>query len=89
VDLLHYIQDGGMLSAQLTRSMTLQMVTYNPAAVVFGYFSATFTCVIGVAFAVVAVGEVEFAGLLATTLTSTITFLSHVPLGGSTQESSP
>ncbi|KAG1675982.1 hypothetical protein FOA52_014226 [Chlamydomonas sp. UWO 241] len=43
VDLLHYIQDGGMLSAQLTRSMTLQMVTYNPEAVVFGYFSATFT----------------------------------------------
>ncbi|KAG1675984.1 hypothetical protein FOA52_014228 [Chlamydomonas sp. UWO 241] len=43
VDLLHYIQDGGMLSAQLTRSMTLQIVTYNPEAVVFGYFSATFT----------------------------------------------
>ncbi|KAG1675992.1 hypothetical protein FOA52_014236 [Chlamydomonas sp. UWO 241] len=43
VDLLHYVQDGGMLSTQLTRSMTLQMVTYNPEAVVFGYFSATFT----------------------------------------------
>ncbi|KAG1670027.1 hypothetical protein FOA52_011183 [Chlamydomonas sp. UWO 241] len=42
VDLLHYVQDGGMLSAQLTRSMTLQMVTYNPEAIVFGYFSATF-----------------------------------------------
>ncbi|KAG1660944.1 hypothetical protein FOA52_005525, partial [Chlamydomonas sp. UWO 241] len=43
VDLLHYVQDGGMLSAQLTRSMTLQMVMYNPQAVVFGYFSATFS----------------------------------------------
>jgi hypothetical protein len=45
VDLLHYVKDGGMLSAQLTRSMTLQMVTYNPEAAVFGYFSATFRSV--------------------------------------------
>jgi hypothetical protein len=49
-----------MLSAQLTRSMTLQMVTYNPEAVVFGYFKATFRCVMGVAFAVTA-GGVYFA----------------------------
>ncbi|KAG1656783.1 hypothetical protein FOA52_007831 [Chlamydomonas sp. UWO 241] len=42
VELVHYVQDGGMLSSQLTDRMTLQMVTYNPEAVVFGYFSATF-----------------------------------------------
>mmetsp|Transcript_8258 Transcript_8258/g.24923 ORF Transcript_8258/g.24923 Transcript_8258/m.24923 type:complete len:2121 (-) Transcript_8258:1576-7938(-) len=42
LQLLSYVQDGGLLSSQLTDSMTMQMVTYNPEAVVFGYFAATF-----------------------------------------------
>ena len=37
---LQYIQYGGFLNGEATDTLTLKMVLYNPAAVVFGYFSA-------------------------------------------------
>ena len=37
---LQYIQYGGFLNREATDTLTLKMVLYNPAAVVFGYFSA-------------------------------------------------
>ena len=37
---LQYIQYGGFLNSEATDTLTLRMVMYNPAAVVFGYFSA-------------------------------------------------
>ena len=37
---LQYIRDGGFLNREATDTLTLKMVLYNPAAVVFGYYSA-------------------------------------------------
>ena len=36
---LQYIQDGGYLNREATDTLTLKMVLYNPAAVVFGHYS--------------------------------------------------
>ncbi|GFH17039.1 PKD_channel domain-containing protein [Haematococcus lacustris] len=41
-ELLAMLQDGGFLDKQLTQSLTAQMVSFNPAAAVFGYW----TCVL-------------------------------------------
>ena len=37
---LQYIQYGGFLNRAATDTLTLKMVMYNPAAIVFGYYSA-------------------------------------------------
>ena len=37
---LQYIQYGGFLNREATDSLKLQMVLYNPTAIVFGYYSA-------------------------------------------------
>ena len=34
---LAYAQDGGYLSALLTRSLSVELLVYNPGAVVFGF----------------------------------------------------
>ena len=39
---LQYIQYGGLLNREATDTLTLKMVLYNPAAIVFGYYSAAF-----------------------------------------------
>ena len=39
---LQYIQYGGLLNREATDTLTLKMVLYNPAAIVFGYYSAVF-----------------------------------------------
>ena len=40
---LAYLLQGGLLDKSITDSMSLQLLVYNPLAVVFGMFSATFT----------------------------------------------
>lgn len=40
-DLLTYARDGGYLNSQVTDYLNLRLVSYNPEAVVFGFFSAT------------------------------------------------
>ena len=37
---LQYIQYGGFLNREATDTLTLKMILYNPAAIVFGYYSA-------------------------------------------------
>ena len=37
---LLYIQYGGLLNREATNTLTLKMVLYDPAAIVFGYYSA-------------------------------------------------
>ena len=40
VQTLQYIEYGGLMNREATDTLTLKMVLYNPAAIVFGYYSA-------------------------------------------------
>ncbi|GAX81803.1 hypothetical protein CEUSTIGMA_g9231.t1 [Chlamydomonas eustigma] len=39
--MLTYVQDGALLNANLMKTMTVEIVSYNPEAVVFGFYKAT------------------------------------------------
>ncbi|GAX77704.1 hypothetical protein CEUSTIGMA_g5147.t1 [Chlamydomonas eustigma] len=41
-NILTYLYDGGLLNPVLCKSMTMQIGTYNPEGVSFGYYTATF-----------------------------------------------